>query len=196
MELLRGRQFEVAIADLVMPGMDGIQTIAALKEVDPDVEVIILTGHATVDSTIAALRQGACDFLQKPTGMAQLRPALGRALEKRRGELTRVEHRLRAVIETARKCFVDLSARQPAESALREGEDRYRDLVENSFVLIGTHDAKGRFLSLNRALARLLEVANAEEAVGRPLTDYVPPDLLPQFDEYLKTILREGTPRV
>ena len=83
-ELLRGRHFEVAIADLVMPGMDGIQTIAALKDVDPDVEVIILTGHATVDSTIAALRQGACDFLLKPIGMAQLRPALMRALEMRR----------------------------------------------------------------------------------------------------------------
>ncbi len=83
-ELLRGRQFEVAIADLVMPGMDGIQTIAALKEVDPDVEVIILTGYATVNSTIAALRQGACDFLLKPIGMAQLGPALMRALEKRR----------------------------------------------------------------------------------------------------------------
>jgi PAS domain S-box-containing protein len=83
-ELLRGRQFEVAIADLVMSGMDGIQTIAALKEVDPNVEVIILTGYATVKSTIAALRQGACDFLLKPIGMAQLRPALMRGLERRR----------------------------------------------------------------------------------------------------------------
>lgn len=82
--LLRSRQFEVAIVDLIMPGMDGIRTIAALKEVDPDLEVIILTGCATVESTIGALRQGACDLLRKPVGLSELRPALRRALEKRR----------------------------------------------------------------------------------------------------------------
>ena len=105
-EIMSGRQFDVTIVDLLMPGIDGIQTIAALKEIDPDVEAIILTGHVTVDSTIAALRQGACDFLQKPMGLAQLRPALLRALEKRRGEAARREARTRTVIDTAREAIV------------------------------------------------------------------------------------------
>ena len=105
-ELLRRRRFEVAIADLVMPGMDGIQTIAALKEVDPDVEVIILSGHAGVKSTIAALRQGACDFLQKPTGMTELRPALMRALKRHRSEVAHSEANARALIDTAREAIV------------------------------------------------------------------------------------------
>src|SRR5579872_4820579 len=55
-ELLRHRQFEVAIADFMMPGMDGVHVIAALKDVDPDIEVILLTGYAAIDSTVAALR--------------------------------------------------------------------------------------------------------------------------------------------
>jgi PAS domain S-box-containing protein len=103
---LRGQHFEVAIVDLVMPGMDGIKTIAALKEVDPDIEVMILTGHVTVNSAIAALRQGACDFLEKPIGMTQLRPALRQALERRRDKLARGEARSRAVIETAQEAIV------------------------------------------------------------------------------------------
>jgi PAS domain S-box-containing protein len=112
------------------------------------------------------------------------------------GRIVDVESDLRILDFRGRRAVLSVSqeitARKQVESALRESEDRYRDLVENSFVLIGTHDAKGRILSVNRAAATLLEATNAEELAGRPLTDYVPPDLLPQFDEYLKTILREG----
>ena len=83
-ERLQGQHFELAITDLVMPGMDGIQTIAALKEVDPDIEVIVLTGYAGTESAVAALKHGACDYLLKPINMPQLCAAVARALEKRR----------------------------------------------------------------------------------------------------------------
>jgi PAS domain S-box-containing protein len=83
-ERLRSRQFEVAITDLVMPEMDGIQTIVALKKLDPDMEVIVLTGHGGVESAIAAIKHGACDYLLKPITMPQLCAAVARALEKRR----------------------------------------------------------------------------------------------------------------
>jgi two-component system NtrC family sensor kinase len=83
-ERLRRQHFELALTDLVMPEMDGIQTMTALKDLDPDIEVIILTGHTGVESAIAALKQGACDYLLKPINMVQLRPALTRALEMRR----------------------------------------------------------------------------------------------------------------
>ena len=89
--LLRSRRVEMAIADLAMPGMDGIQTVAALKVIDPDIQVIILTGYATVESTISAFRQGACDLLLKPIVMKELRAALAHAREKRWMELARPE---------------------------------------------------------------------------------------------------------
>jgi PAS domain-containing protein len=111
--LLHGRQFQAVIADLMMPGMDGIQTITALREIDPSVEVIILTGHATVDSAVAAFRQGNCDFLQKPIDMEQLRPALMRAAERRRGEAARVDARARALTGTAREATVPFDREGP-----------------------------------------------------------------------------------
>src|SRR5580704_14127484 len=63
LEAVRKEKFDVAPVDLVMPVIDGIRTLAALKEIDPGLEVIMMTGYATVDSTIAALREGAGDFL-------------------------------------------------------------------------------------------------------------------------------------
>ena len=81
----RARQcdFDLAITDLLMPGMDGLETMAALKGLDPQIAVIVLTGHAAVESSVAALKQGACDYLLKPLDFGQLRTAVSRALEIR-----------------------------------------------------------------------------------------------------------------
>jgi PAS domain S-box-containing protein len=103
-ELLRRRHFRFVIADLVMPGMEGIPTLTALKEIDPNIEVIILTGHPTVNAAVTAFRQGACDFLQKPIGVEEFRSALMRAAKKRRrGETAPVDAQSREIIGTCRE---------------------------------------------------------------------------------------------
>jgi two-component system NtrC family sensor kinase len=84
LECVRRQRFELAITDLVMPEMDGLQTMTALKAVDPDMEVMVLTGHAGLESAIAALKRGACDYLLKPVNTLQLHAAVNRALELRR----------------------------------------------------------------------------------------------------------------
>lgn len=64
--------YDVVILDLQMPEMDGIETLKRLKEKNPELQVILLTGHATVQKGIEAMKLGALDLLEKPTDMKVL----------------------------------------------------------------------------------------------------------------------------
>lgn len=75
---------ETVILDVKMPGMDGIETLAEIKRRRPMVEVIMLTGHATVESAIEGMKQGAFDYLMKPCEIDQLVTKVEEATKKRR----------------------------------------------------------------------------------------------------------------
>jgi two-component system, NtrC family, sensor kinase len=73
---------EIVITDIKMPGMDGIEVLEKIKTIDPNTEVIIITGHGDIDNTIEALKYGASDFINKPVRDDALSIALKRAKEK------------------------------------------------------------------------------------------------------------------
>ncbi|MBU1903131.1 MAG: response regulator [Proteobacteria bacterium] len=83
LEKLRTHNIHVVILDVKMPGMDGIDTLRAIKRTYPLVEVIMLTGHATVESAIDGLKSGATDYLMKPTDVQDLIERAEQAFEKR-----------------------------------------------------------------------------------------------------------------
>lgn len=68
----RGEPLDVIVLDVKMPGMDGIETLKAIKNMNPLLEVIMLTGHATVGSAIDGMKQGALDYLMKPCDLELL----------------------------------------------------------------------------------------------------------------------------
>ncbi len=83
--LFQPQKFHLAILDLSMPGYTGLELLSRFKQLDPDTEIIILTGQAGVDSAVTALRLGAYDYLLKPLPqLSDLGAAIGRALEHRR----------------------------------------------------------------------------------------------------------------
>ncbi|MFH0997360.1 MAG: response regulator [Pseudomonadota bacterium] len=83
-QLSRHRGIEVVILDVKMPGMDGVQTLEEIKRRFPITEVIMLTGHATVESAIEGMKLGAFDFLMKPCDMEQLVSKVRAAAQRRR----------------------------------------------------------------------------------------------------------------
>jgi DNA-binding NtrC family response regulator len=75
---------EVVILDVKMPGMDGIETLREMKKKFPLIEVIMLTGHATVESAIEGMKLGAFDYLMKPCEIDQLVSKVKAAAAKKR----------------------------------------------------------------------------------------------------------------
>ena len=75
---------EVVILDVKMPGLDGIETLAEIKKRFPLVEVIMLSGHADVESAIDGMKQGAFDYLMKPIDMDQIIAKVTEAAAKKR----------------------------------------------------------------------------------------------------------------
>ena len=84
LDKLSVRNIHVIILDVKMPGMDGVATLQEIKRMYPLVEVIMLTGNATVDSAIAGLKSGAFDYLMKPADIDELMEKVEEAYDKRR----------------------------------------------------------------------------------------------------------------
>ena len=75
------REFDAAICDIMMPGMDGVQTLERLKTVQPSLRVIMATGHATPQTAVKSKKLGAFNYLAKPYEMKDLLDVLSRALQ-------------------------------------------------------------------------------------------------------------------
>jgi two-component system, NtrC family, response regulator HydG len=82
--LLERSSFDVILLDLVMPDLDGLDTLKKIKSVDSDCEVIIVTGYGSIPTAVEAMKAGAFHFLSKPFAPDDLRTVINRALEKRR----------------------------------------------------------------------------------------------------------------
>jgi DNA-binding NtrC family response regulator len=84
LESLESARYEIAVVDIKMPGMDGLELQSRMQSIDPDMAVIIMTAFASVDTAVRSLKQGAFDYLTKPVDPDELSHLIRRALEHRR----------------------------------------------------------------------------------------------------------------
>jgi DNA-binding NtrC family response regulator len=117
LELLKTQLFEVAILDIHLPEMDGVELLRQLKRHDPSIEVLMVTGDPTVATAVETLKLGAYDYLTKPLILEELRHLLGHILERRllRQEVRTLRSRLGEQLRVT-----ELVGVSPAMSAVKE----------------------------------------------------------------------------
>ena len=149
--------FAVVLLDLKMPGMGGMAVLEQAREVNPALLIVVITGYATVDAAVEAMKKGAYDFIAKPFAPDQLRLVVKRALEKKRLELVAEELRAEA-------------ARSLRDVAMEKG--KVRTIVNCMADGILVTDRQGRVVLTNPAAGRMLGIETIA-SLAKPLREAV-----------------------
>lgn len=128
---ISGERFALAMVDIVLPGMNGIEFLKRARELSPDTEVLVMTSHASVDTAIEAIRHGAYDYFHKPFEIDDVAAAVARVLERH-----------------------DLAARN--KELLNEVLERNRDLTA-AVKRLDSLNRAGQVMSSINALPELLD---------------------------------------
>ncbi len=149
----------VAVLDLRLPDMDGLQLLDAILHCRPQLKVIVYTGYASLDTAMAAVNHGAFAYMQKVGNVEELRAHIHRAFHTYlAGYSEALEHeaeqRTRALIRANADLRSEIAERQQTEAALRASEARFRRLLEDSIQGIVIH-RDHTALFVNQAFAEI-----------------------------------------
>ncbi|MFC1717221.1 sigma-54-dependent transcriptional regulator [Candidatus Poribacteria bacterium] len=143
--------FDIAIVDFRMGGLDGLDLLKVVKEISPDTEIIMLTGHATIDTAVRAMRLGVYDFVTKPINMEELTLIINRVLESK--ELADSVRVLRT-----------------------QAKERYRfpDIIGNASSMLAVFALMERVCQFDSAVLITGESGTGKELVARAIYDNGP----------------------
>ena len=158
LEIFRKKKPPIVITDIKMPGMDGIELLEMIKNEDPDVEVIMITGHGDMNLAIESFRDDAVDFITKPINVTALQTAIHRANEK-----MLIKQKLKSYTEGLEaNLFEKIRMIEKAEQEMKETRtttdfttdtERLEDLFNNLPCYISFVDPEFRLTSVNKMFA-------------------------------------------
>ncbi len=188
LNLFSSHSFHLVITDLVMPGMNGLELMREIRQLDPDIQFIVLSGLGGVQEAVSSLREaGAFHYLTKPlSGQTELLNVVESALEKQRlqaenRELSanlerRVEERTAELKKTNEQLVNEIKKRAQIERRLYEAERRYRTVFDEApDALFLTDPVTLSILHLNPTAVQLLE-SSYDDIVGLHQSEIHPED--------------------
>ena len=152
-ELIKEHPFDIVLLDLMMPGIDGFGVLAWIKENEPETQVIVITGFATVSKAVSAMKQGAFDFVGKPFTPDYIRIVVDRAVEKMR------------LKEETRKLRQERSL---SLEAIQNEQSRLKTVFGCMIEAVLITDPEGVVVHHNPAAIKLLEI-QTDPVIGKPL---------------------------
>lgn len=153
-------EFDLMLLDMNMPVMDGIAVMEQARQVQPDLAIVVLTGHATLDSAIAAVKLGASDYLLKPASIPNLQAAVAKALTAR-ADLLRQQRAVALMDQIAEV----LHPPELEKMATAAGQETVHVLTAGGLTL----DAAKRVAVIEDPDARTAELTEAETAILQEL---------------------------
>jgi signal transduction histidine kinase len=171
--MVRDVEYDLVLTDLRLEDGDGLDVLKAVREHHPETITIMLTGYASLESAIQAIRAGAYDYLVKPSEVEELRSTVARGIERRR--LGQELRKRVAELERANREIADLnsSLQRRIDDAMAELKERYEQLKEldrmkSQFLSIASHELKTPITAMSgflqvalRRVRRLSETAGA-----------------------------------
>jgi two-component system, OmpR family, phosphate regulon sensor histidine kinase PhoR len=160
LEILGSHPIEIVLLDLKMPGMDGMEVLAHIQRLNPEILVIIITGYATLETAVEAMKQGAYDFIAKPFEPDQLRIVINRAKER-----IRLTEETEKLAQEQQRNLADLGTEK----------SRIRTIVESLPNGVLVTNVQGQVALMNPAFQWLMGIESGsktipeDKATGEPI---------------------------
>jgi len=155
LEKLKKKFYNLILLDIRLPDIEGIELLTPIKQIHPDMDVIMITAYASIETAVRALNEGAAAFITKPVNMDEVLAIINNMLNKQRL----------------------ITEKRQAEQKLKESELKFRVLFEEALNPILIFDENGKYVDVNEATCRFLE-SEKENIIGKVVWDYSPPELL------------------
>ena len=150
LRMLQEGSYDLVLLDLMMPGMSGMEALGRIREIDPDIVAIIITGYATVESAVKTIKKGAYDFISKPFTADDLILVVNQGLEHR--HLSLENRRLRNIEEEAR------------ELGRAKAELEKLDAMKSRFMLTVAHELRAPIAAIQGYLGLILDGYAGDDA--------------------------------